>query len=76
MSCDYPHCVGGQNGTQCRDECKRLRLECHGPCRQGRLPCPTPEACERPDVPSPLIPTFALAIMLVFAVFVVLWVLS
>lgn len=76
MPCDYPHCVGGQNGTQCRDECKETQAACHGPCQQGRLPCPTPEACERPDVPSPAIPTLLLAIMLVFAVFVVLWVLS
>lgn len=73
MPCDYPHCVGGQSGTQCRDEC---RLVCHGPCHQGRVPCPTPEACERPETPSPLIPTLLLAIMLVLTIFLVLWVLS
>ena len=49
---------------------------CHGPCHQGKVPCPTPEACERPETPSPLIPTLLLAIMLVLAVFIVLWVLS
>lgn len=73
MTCAYPHCVGGQSGTVCREECKDV---CHGPCKQGKVPCPTPAACERPDVPSPAIPTLLLAIMLVFAVFVVLWVLS
>lgn len=73
MSCDYPHCVGGQNGTQCREECK---IVCHGPCKQGKVPCPTPEACERPENSKPRIPSFILAIMLVLTIFLVLWVLS
>lgn len=49
---------------------------CYGPCHQGRVPCPTPEACERPESPSPAIPTLLLAIMLVLTIFLVLWVLS
>lgn len=76
MSCDYPHCVGGQNGTQCRDECKETQAACHGPCHQGQLLCPTPDACERPENSKPRIPSFILAIMLVLTIFLVLWVLS
>lgn len=73
MPCDYPHCVGGQSGTVCRDECKSA---CHGPCLQGKVPCPTPDACERPEQCKPVIPSFVLAAMLVATIFLVLWVLS
>ena len=76
MSCDYPDCVGGQNGTTCKEECKQAWKECHGPCQQGRLPCPTPDACERSAEEKPHIPSLPLAIMLVLVIFIVLWVLS
>ena len=66
MTCKYPDCVGGQNGTHCA-----------GPCQQGRLPCPTPEACESPE-PEPvnLKVDFLLAAALVAAILFILWVLS
>lgn len=75
MSCDYPHCDGGQNGTACREQCKQVWQACHGPCQQGRLPCPTPEACVKSEE-DPTVSSLVLGIVLVLTVLLVVWVLA